>query len=449
MTESPRILICGAGLAGVSAAWHLARRQAGEILLLDERPPLSLTSNHSTECYRDWWPNEPMQALADHAIRGLEDLARATGNRFHLNRRGYLYLTADPDRADQLRRQAEAYAEAAGRPLRLHTAARDDWQLSPADWQQAPAGLDLLWGAEVLARRFPALTGDLLAGLHVRRAGWLSAQQLGRTLLEEARQRGVRLLRGRLTAVETGGGRVRGVRLADGRRLGVDVLVNAAGPYFGPLGQLAGLDLPVYTELHLKNAFRDTRRILPRNAPLLIWLDAQRLPWTEAERAELAADPELRWLLEPLPGGVHTRPEGGEDSPIALHLWEYRTRRMPPRFPLPEDDLYPEIVLRGLARMLPGLSAYFQSAPRPQLDGGYYTRTAENLPLIGPTPLPGFYLLGALSGFGIMTAWGAGDLLARAVVNAPQPPFAPWFELARYEDPHRRAALQTLDDGQL
>ncbi len=444
-----RILICGAGIAGISAAYHLTHQRAGEVILLDERPPLTLTSNHSTECYRAWWPgNAPMQALAEHAITGLEALARHSGNRFHLNRRGYLYLTANPQQAQRLKQQALARA-AAGENLRIHRAEDDHWQLSPADWQTAPAGLDLLWGAEVLKRRFSGLSDDILAGLHVRRAGWLSAQQLGRMLLEEARQRGLREYRARLVAVETQGGRVRAIRLADGSRLATDILVNAAGPFFAPVGQMAGLDLPVYTELHLKNAFRDDRHILPRNAPLLIWQDAQHLPWDEAERAELAADPNLRWLLAALPGGVHTRPEGGEHSPIALHLWEYRTRRLPPRFPLPEDDLYPEIVLRGLSRMLPGLQAYFHSPPRPQMDGGYYTRTAENLPLIGPTPLPGFYLLGALSGYGIMTAWGAGELLTRAILGQAQPDFAQWFTLARYDDPQKRVALQKLEDGQL
>jgi glycine/D-amino acid oxidase-like deaminating enzyme len=52
----PSIIICGAGVTGVSAAYHLARAGVRDILLVDERPPLSLTSDRSTECYRNWWP---------------------------------------------------------------------------------------------------------------------------------------------------------------------------------------------------------------------------------------------------------------------------------------------------------------------------------------------------------------------------------------------------------
>ena len=55
--RTAEIVICGAGIAGVAAAYHLAvRRGVSDIVLVDERPPLSLTSDKSAECYRNWWP---------------------------------------------------------------------------------------------------------------------------------------------------------------------------------------------------------------------------------------------------------------------------------------------------------------------------------------------------------------------------------------------------------
>src|SRR3972149_6060616 len=57
MTETYGAVVCGAGIAGISAAYHLCVTQGlGKVLLVDERPPLSLTSDKSTECYRNWWP---------------------------------------------------------------------------------------------------------------------------------------------------------------------------------------------------------------------------------------------------------------------------------------------------------------------------------------------------------------------------------------------------------
>jgi glycine/D-amino acid oxidase-like deaminating enzyme len=51
------IVVCGAGMAGVAAAFHLAARQGAKgVVLVDEREPLTLTSNRGTEAYRNWFP---------------------------------------------------------------------------------------------------------------------------------------------------------------------------------------------------------------------------------------------------------------------------------------------------------------------------------------------------------------------------------------------------------
>ena len=50
-------VICGAGIAGIATAYHLTVGHGlRRVLLVDPRPPLSLTSDKSTECYRNWWP---------------------------------------------------------------------------------------------------------------------------------------------------------------------------------------------------------------------------------------------------------------------------------------------------------------------------------------------------------------------------------------------------------
>ena len=64
-------------------------------------------------------------------------------------------------------------------------------------------------------------------------------------------------------------------------------------------------------------------------------------------------------------------------------LWEYQTKVMDPVWPPKMDEQYPEVALRGLAAMLPRMKEYFGRMPRPQIDGGYYTKTRENRPLVG------------------------------------------------------------------
>ena len=390
-----------------------------------------------------------MISLMNRSIDLLEELACQCDNRFHLSRRGYLYVTGKPEQVPAIRAAAEQTSALGAGSLRLHTGQPHDPPYIPSEpngYSPGLTGADLILDSNLLHKHFPALSAESVAALHVRRAGWFSAQQLGAYLLEQARSYGVQLVRSRLIGVETSAGRVAAVRLEDGSRLATEVFVNAAGPLLCPVGRLVGVDLPVITELHLKAAFKDTLGIVPRTAPLLIWTDAQKLEWSEEESDLLKEDVSSQWLLGEFPSGVHTRPEGGPNSNIVLMLWEYKTKVVEPAWPIPLDPDYPEIALRGLASMLPGLRAYFGQLGRPALDGGYYTRTHENRPLIGPLPVQGAYVIGALSGYGLMAASAAGELLAKLVTGAELPAYAPAFSLERYQNPTYMHIFDNLEN---
>ncbi|HET6846544.1 MAG TPA: FAD-binding oxidoreductase [Anaerolineales bacterium] len=448
--ERAGVVICGAGIAGISAAYFLTRAGVRDILLVDERPPLTLTSDRSTECYRNWWPDPEMRLLMDRSIDLMEELARGSANVFRMNRRGYLYVTADPANVNGLQESAQRVSDSGAGPLRIHTTASHYVGAPPEGFEDQPHGADLLLGAEAIITAYPYITSSAAAALHVRRAGWISAQQMGAHMLEVAREKGVRFLSGRVTGVEIAGGRIAGIVLDGEQHIACERFVNAGGPYFRDLGRLIGLDLPVQAEIHLKVAFEDSLHLISRDAPLLIWSDPQRLPWLDDERRMFEDEAEYAWLLDVFPAGAHTRPEGNRDGASVLMLWDYRTQVIEPTFPVPLDDRYPEIVLRGLSRMLPALKSYVGRAARPRLDGGYYMRTRENRPLIGPTPVEGAFLIGALSGYGIMSACGAADLLAAWMTGGSLPSYAPAFALKRYDDPHYMNQLnQSAPGGEL
>ena len=135
---------------------------------------------------------------------------------------------------------------------------------------------------------------------------------------------------------------------------------------------------------------------------------------------------------------------------MILVLWEHQDRPMQAVYPIPLGEQYPDVALRGLVKMIPGMQAYVEKPPRPRIDGGYYTKTVENRPLIGKLPVRGAYLIGALSGFGVMSSCGAGDLLAAHVAGDPLPPYAAAFSLERYQDQdYLRAFENWRDSGQL
>ena len=87
---------------------------------------------------------------------------------------------------------------------------------------------------------------------------------------------------------------------------------------------------------------------------------------------------------------MHGRPDGAHAT---LLLFNHHGDAVEPVFPLPEPPPhYAEIALRGMSTMVPALQAYAGKPQRPYVDGGYYMRTRENRPLIGPLPVEGAYL---------------------------------------------------------
>jgi glycine/D-amino acid oxidase-like deaminating enzyme len=99
--------------------------------------------------------------------------------------------------------------------------------------------------------------------------------------------------------------------------------------------------------------------------------------------------------------------------------------------------------------MIPGLATYVGRTPRPIIDGGYYTKTPENRPLIGPRPLRGLYADCAFGGYGIMAACGAAALLADHVTGSPLPHYASAFLMSRYDDPAYLGTMLSARSGQL
>jgi glycine/D-amino acid oxidase-like deaminating enzyme len=333
-SRSADIVICGAGIGGVAAAYELAvRRGLGmsqRIVLVDPLPPLTLTSDKSTECYRNWWPGPgtTMVRFMDRSIDLLEEMAEASGDRFAMNRNGYAYFTAEPERAAGLERAAREISALGAGDLRIHRGEMSDPLFPEAPYDKLDpsiGGADLILDPQTIRCRYPFLNPATIAALLPRRCGWLAAQQLGMWMLEQARDAGVELVEGRLTEVTVESGRVTGVEVAGPTgavdRIATGTLVNAAGPLAPEIGRLAGLELPLFNELHGKVYLEDTEQVVPRELPLMIWCDPVTLDWGEEERAG-AGDP-----ISPIsPAAPRRRPLPARGrprqphAPAALHL---------------------------------------------------------------------------------------------------------------------------------
>jgi glycine/D-amino acid oxidase-like deaminating enzyme len=268
------------------------------------------------------------------------------------------------------------------------------------------------------------MASDMIGAVHVRRAGTMNAVALGAWLLKRASAHDVEVVRDRVVGFDTTGGRIHGVHLDSGREITTDTVVVAAGPGVHEIGDMLGLELPVKHELHAKMRFRDTRGAIPRNAPFVIWNDPIDIEGVE------------------FPAGMHMRPVDLTYGDELYLIWTYETEPRPYVWPPTFDARYPEISLRGCARMIPGTAPYVGHGASGFVDGGYYCKTPENRPLIGPLPVEGAFICAALSGIGLMSSHAAGELVAQHVVGETLPEYARWFLPSRYDDPQYRTLVE-------
>ena len=452
------VLICGAGIAGVTTAYQLAVKHGiKNVVIVDPLPPLTMTSDKSTECYRNWWPGpgDAMVRLMNRSIDIMDELHREAPGRLPMHRHGYLFATADRNSVEAMIANAEEISRLGAGPLRIHRNAPGDPEYVPVTWHDSvdvQDGADLFLDPSLIRKYFPFLTERTVALLHARRCGWFAAQQFGMYMFEQAIAHGARHIKGKVEGVDVVENKIKSVRVRvndEIHTIETQKFVIAAGPLQKEVGRMIGVEIPVECELHLKVVFNDPKQVFPRNIGLLIWNDPVKLPWSDEEQEALAESDEMGWLLNELPAGLHGRPEGEGD--MFLLQWVYHPLEpVEAIFPVPLDSELPEVALRGMATVLPGLATYFNRIPKPFVDGGYYARTPENRPLVGPLSVEGAYIIGGLGGFGMMASCGASDLLAKHIAGVELPGYAPAFLLSRYDDPsYQKMIRQWGASGQL
>jgi glycine/D-amino acid oxidase-like deaminating enzyme len=446
---SAEIAVIGAGSIGISVTYCLNVRYGfRNIAIIDPRDPMSLTSAQSGENYRNWWPHPVMTAFTNDGIRLLEEIATKSENRINMTRRGYALVTRRRNPQDLIDDLYTGYGDEAAKLIRIHEGSGSLSSYQPpasAKWEDAPGGVDVLCDQALIRKTFPSYQNDVETVLHVRRAGSISGQQLGQYMLEQLKENGARLIRGSVTAIDSGSAFTISIAGAEGlSTIKAERIVNAAGPYVADVAAMLGQTLNTSYVYQQKIAFEDRDAVVPRDLPFTIDLDGQTLSWTEEEREILAADPATAKLIEAMPAGIHCRPDGAESGKWIKLGWAFNHTSSDPHEPDPIDDQFPDIVLRGASRLQPGLANYIGRLPRGARHyGGYYTTTEENWPLIGPTSTPGVFVAGALSGFGTMAACVNGALCADWIGGTPTASYAKMLAPSRYQNPAIIAELNS------
>ncbi len=249
--------------------------------------------------------------------------------------------------------------------------------------EQAP--VELLDRA-ALARRLPWLNVSdvVLASLGTAGEGWFDGEAYARALQRKARALGAQWTAARVIGFERTGDHLQAARLDTGQALQADVFVNAAGPWAGALGQMAGAAVPVHAR---------RRTVFTFNCPSTI-----------SDRTPLVVDPSGCWFRSEGAGFIGGwSPGAGDDDPDDL--------------PLDQPDLaqFEQRLWPALAHRVPAFEALRRHSA---WDGYYEVHPLDHNALIGPHPqCPNFLLAAGFSGHGLQHAAAAGRGLAEWILN--------------------------------
>jgi len=372
-------VVIGGGIVGVATAFWLSR--AGlDTVLVEMRDGLStLTTPNSIESFRAQFTEPAMSALVKPSIEFFENFAEAVGipgYDISLRHQGYLFVTDDTDMVNQVKAAVEKH----------HS-------LGVAD-------SEFLTGDEVRAR-FPYISTSAVAATFRQRDGWFSSHEATQGFAKGSNARF--LLRTKATDILTDAQGICGVE-TDRGTIATRTVVNAAGPFAGAVGRMAGLDLPL-EPVRRQKVFVAPHPLIPRDAPLVI---------------DLVRD--CYW--RPETGGAYMA-WVDPDEPVAEEPVE----------DVPADWNFPATTLEKLIELTPFWEEIAGGLKRAdlQLSAGYYVYTPDDQPLIGPVPqVPGFCLN---CGYwaGVMLAPGAGKWVADLVTGAMAPQDNP-LRFTRYEE---------------
>ncbi len=356
MAETADVIVVGAGIMGVSTAYHLARRGAGRIVVLERDTVCSGSTALASGGIRHQYANRVGIELTLQSILTYERFEEEFGVDPRFRQHGYLLLVGSEEEL-AVARQSVLLQQSLGVDVRL---------LTPED----------------TGHLFPYLeTGDLLGATFSPRDGYADPYLCTTAIAARARELGVSIRQQcEVVSFARGDGRVTGVTTASGA-IDAPVVVIAAGAWSGVVGTLAGIDVPVTPRRRHKfmTATFPTDRI-PAATPFVIGQH-----WGFSMRRE---------------GDGILLGAGRKDEVGAFDMST-------------DWSLAPEVVERAVRRV-PALA----EARLMRTWTGLYEMTPDQTGIVSAVPgVDGLYVIAGFSGHGFMHGPIAGQLMAELIAE--------------------------------
>ena len=221
MRKAAEVVVIGGGVMGASTAYHLASKGCPNVVLLERNP---LFGQEATgKCaggIRYQFATEINIRLSLLSLPMLDRFEEELGQAVDLRRCGYLFV---------LTKEQDVAAFQASVALQRRLGVMTEW----LSGDEVRPRLPLMHSDDVLAGTWHP--GDGLADPNGVVQGYLAgARRLGVECVAEAEATGLRIAGGRVCAVRTSRGEV-----------ATPIVVNAAGPWAGQVGAMAGVAVPV------------------------------------------------------------------------------------------------------------------------------------------------------------------------------------------------------------
>ena len=231
-TTTADVVILGAGVMGASIAFHLGKRKAGKIVVIDKGHVGQGGSGRSSALIRMHYSYPPEVQLALVSLHMFEHWRDVVGEEGDFRKTGFVRIV-HPAETDRLKQNVEMQ-RAVGANVKLID--RVELKELEPDWT----------------------VDEVELAAYEPDSGYGDGAGVARDFLTRARALGVAYL-SKTEAVEflVEGGQVRGIKTDHGE-IATPIVIAATGPWTQPLFQRIGIDLPIETEYHqvaiLRNA---------------------------------------------------------------------------------------------------------------------------------------------------------------------------------------------------